>query len=145
MQSGLWDVMTGQVLPPLQGSADADNYAISENGRVAAGVGRDGSLDDVHVWNTATGKQLRQWTFPALSGAAIFLSDDGKLLAVGQDSTRFPRSPKILLWRTDANTNVPLAQLSYPLGNILWLSFRRDDRRLYAVTTTGRLFVWGRR
>ncbi len=88
----LWDVASGKLLRRFDGlclAGSARSVALAPDGKtLAAPVNRKGgggSADQVVLWDTATGKELRRLGGPLGSACAcLAFSPDGKLLAAGE-------------------------------------------------------------
>src|SRR5262249_22247412 len=75
----LWDAATGQENRRWDGPKTGIGPAVlGPDGQTVPAGSRDGSIQ---VWETATGKELRQ--FPGRLGSACCLSRDGRVLATG--------------------------------------------------------------
>ncbi len=89
----LWDVATGQKLGEIQrGSRDfRSRMVFSADGKVLAQASDNSTRsNEVHVWQSATGKELGRFKVSAKNHIDVALSADGKILAAcGDNSPRF--------------------------------------------------------
>ncbi len=83
----LWDVATGLELRILRGEHKSIiKVSFSPNGKILA----TGSMDNISLWDTTTGTEMRQLDESALSS---FFSPDGKTLASSKASNVVLRDP----------------------------------------------------
>jgi hypothetical protein len=87
----LWDVATGRELRPLAGAPTLYDVAFSPDGRWLAGAGADKD-QKVHVWETATGLEVRSFTGHIGPVMSVAFSPDGRTLASGGGDS------SVLLW-----------------------------------------------
>lgn len=100
----------------------------------------------VHVWDAATGREIRKWLAEE-SNARAELSPDGRMLAVGRNVAAVgPHRYRVALW--DARTGKKLHELDADPELLLDLAFTSDAKRLAGAgnrdirvwdTSTGRL------
>jgi RNA polymerase sigma factor (sigma-70 family) len=127
----LWDVATGTVLQTLPGGAyNGHVFALAPDGRVAAGGDERGVI---HLWQTATGTELRALRFGAAVHAVAF-SPDGKALASGG------YGKTIKLW--DVATGAPLWQAEGHEGWVRFLAFSADGKTLASGGADGDVRLW---
>jgi WD40 repeat protein len=159
----IWDPATGKELQPLArksgpnlfallGVSDSDRYgpaalAYAPDGKtLAAGVGSERAA--VHLWDTATGQELR--SFPAFQPmiVALAFSPDGRVLASGSSDENLrkwdPTTGKeirpahsveyIRLW--DPATGKERRRFEGPIGRTKVLAFSRDGTTLACAATS---------
>jgi WD40 repeat protein len=104
----LFDAATGRVVRRIRAEA-RDGLAFTPDGRSIACVG-DGQLPQ--LWDTTTGKLLRQFDAPESKVCCIALSADGRTLASGDEGT----ANQSVLYAWDVDTGQRLARFK-PLHN----------------------------
>jgi WD40 repeat protein len=89
----LWDVATGEVVRLYRGpKCPITALALSPDGRTLAATGTTGIPGkgthywDIHLWDAATGKELRRWSDGIARITALAFSPDGKTLACGGEN-----------------------------------------------------------
>jgi WD40 repeat protein len=138
----LWDVATGQKLVELRGGRRGrlKPVAFSANGKVLAqATDNYEGPNEVHVWETATGKELGRFKVLAEDRVEGALSADGKILAAWGDSApRYARrrnqeqEPGIIQ-RWEMATGKELARIEVE-GGVGKAAFSPDGKTLAAAT-----------
>jgi RNA polymerase sigma factor (sigma-70 family) len=123
----LGDAATGKILRTLPGNpAGFSHLTFSPDGSILAAGGDDLS---VQLWEVATGKKLRQWSWPKGKDPHACVDDmaftpDGKMLA-----TAGLRSNEVLLW--DVQTGARLGRAPHPMAK--GVIFAPDGRMLVSA------------
>jgi WD40 repeat protein len=100
----------------------------------------DGTL---HVWDTATGRPVREWAGPPEPAVAVALDDKGDRLAVltrPQRSERDKVQATIRVW--DTVTGQAVCTAEGDLEGVSSLALSPDSRWLAAGTNRGHSFLW---
>jgi WD40 repeat protein len=113
----VWKAATGGALHELD--SEARLLAFSPDGRTLGTA----SYKDIHLWDVATGKELRSWESDQY-GFCLLFSSDGKLLAISAADSR-----RILVW--DAATGKEVRRLYCPGINFT-----------LAFSPSGRVLAW---
>jgi RNA polymerase sigma factor (sigma-70 family) len=128
---------TGRERPPLPAPGwAATALAFSPDGRTLAGSILDRDIDSrVALWDVATGRELRQWTWGGDMTLTLAWSPDGRRLATAGGG------PVAHLW--DAATGRELRSLKLPKGPIApGLAFAPDGRTVAVASGPDGLAVW---
>jgi WD40 repeat protein len=128
----LWDTATGERRYRVEAGKNAVAL-FSPDGRLLLTGGADGI---VRVWESASGKRLRQWrvSAPLDEGGPLALSPDGKLLAASDDGHTFR------LWDVASGKAVwEGAGLQHWLGA---LAFSPDGKTLASGGDDGSAALW---
>jgi WD40 repeat protein len=127
---------TMQVGEPAQAGSDSlylrSGGAVSPDGTILATA--TVSRPTIVLWNTSTGKKLRQFNMPVGSVSELAFSPDGKTLA-SMDLSR----PDIFLWNVASGLEYARLQ-GAPV--IDWLSFSRQGNLLATQSADGTIWVW---
>jgi RNA polymerase sigma factor (sigma-70 family) len=118
---GLLDAATGKVIRKLKGPSTVELLAFSADGKVLASKHRQ----EVLLWNTETGKELRRFAF-GIGGSpfvGMALSPDGKTLADAEE-----RTGVIHLW--DASTGKVRRHLHGHQEGVFTVAFSPDGTKL---------------
>jgi WD40 repeat protein len=127
----LWEVATGKELRRLtvgEWSVRSGGVAFSPDSRLLAISSAIQSIEDkkssgaVHLWEVATGKEVRKWTADPTETYALAFSPDGKLLATGSGFG------SIHLWETA--TGKELRQCQDYRAHVVALAFSPDGSML---------------
>src|SRR5439155_652177 len=98
----LFDVATGNEIEALPGhQAMVAHLAFLSDGRTA--LTRGGAENTVHLWDVATGKEQKQWLFPAQINPIAVAFHEDLLLAPGRDRD---------LWILSVATGKPVRHVS---------------------------------
>jgi WD40 repeat protein len=140
----MWEVATGQELPPLRGHASwIYDLEFSSNGKLLASAGYDKTA---RLWDVAAHKEravLKGHQQPLVS---VTFSPDGRLLASGSgwhDKARdeiIQQSGEVKLW--DVATGRELATLQGDSGPAFPVAFARNGKVLATGTKNGRIQLW---
>jgi WD40 repeat protein len=131
----LWDMATHKELLPLNGLAGEDNpikaIALSADGRILATGGED---TEIRLWETASGKRVRNLKgSPAPSLALAFSPNLRLLAAAGKDHI-------VRIW--DTVTGQAVHQFAGHRHAVTSLSFTPDGRRLASAGADAGALVW---
>jgi WD40 repeat protein len=133
----LLEVTTGKELRPLKG------LAVEELMNVAMSFSRDGRLlalggvpGIIHVWETATGKELHRLRWQDMENSALAFSGDGNLLAAGS------RHGRISLWEVTSGKRLPTVGRDEPFERVVTLSFSGDGKVLASCTSNDPFRLW---
>jgi RNA polymerase sigma factor (sigma-70 family) len=118
------EIPSGRALPPLEGHAGG-TYAVvySPDGKLIASGGAylDGHI---HLWDAATGKEIRHWKATEHTVYALAFAPDGKTLLSGHGG---PGEP-LRLW--DVATGKEVRAFRLPLGGPVGaIAFTPDGKR----------------
>lgn len=134
----VWDVEQGTELIRLTGDdLQVTTVVLSPDGTMAATSGQ-GDDHAVHVWDVATGVELRRWDFGGYSHQFNF-SPDGKhfALLVGQSSIQVHNLTEKTLAYTISQIPHEVSQLMFhPTGNWL-MAACKDDQVLFWNAANG--------
>ncbi len=130
----LWDVQTGFELfsmPAYKSRATA--VVFSPNGAIMAATGidekwKDDASSTVHVWDTATGQELRRIEIEKGLFSMCFLPDGRQVLLGGRDYLR--------VWELDGPSAVALVAITEQV-------FSNDQVRAVAVDAEGKMAMTG--
>jgi WD40 repeat protein len=118
--------------------------ALSPDGKVLASAAANIGL--VHLWDTATGKELRE--LPALGGVtSLAFSPDGNWLAFGDAAATVhlcnaaTGEARLHLWGLPARPDRRTARDDHP-GLIRFVAFSQDSTTLTAGSTRGAVRAW---
>jgi WD40 repeat protein len=142
-QVALWDVDAGKELRRLEEvRVPGHALAFSPDGKRLAGKGADGA---VHVWATASGKDLHRFELPPRTpiGWPLAFSPDGKTLAVADGLA-------IHLWDVEAEKelhefvghNGPVEDVRFSADGRRVLTCGRDGTAGRWDAATGKLLTW---
>jgi RNA polymerase sigma factor (sigma-70 family) len=113
-QTAFWDLTTGKVLRRIDAKQGGGGHAVaySPNGRLAASVPDKGTL---HLWDTATGKQLAKLGLKMNGTDCLTFAPDGLVLAAGGYSANYgapvekhQTSSVVSVWRWTGEALKPL-------------------------------------
>lgn len=125
----LWDVATGRERWRLPTSSWALTF--SPDGRLLAGGGRN---EASHLWETDTGKEVRQFSGPQGLVYQVAFSPDGKTVAFTA------RDGIVRLW--EVLTGKERCQLLGHQGDVYALAFSTDGRRLASGGNDTSVLLW---
>jgi RNA polymerase sigma factor (sigma-70 family) len=141
-----WDVATGKEVANYGQQTDRDMpyaatrwmYAVTfapDGKTLATGDHADGwGVRTIHIWDAATGKQLRTLEGHTDGVLCLAYSPDGKTLAsASNDGT-------VRLW--DPDKGVERASLPGHSGAVRWLAWSHDGKRLASAGADGTVRVW---
>jgi WD40 repeat protein len=125
----LWDATTGKQVHALAGHKGEVLAATFADDETLASVGRDGY---VRWWDTATGKQLRQWD--ALAGR-FRPGPDSKAKPKGLFSAKLSRDGDLLVASLSESENEGIFVVTRPVGLVAWNLAKGEE--LWSLGTKG--------
>ncbi len=131
--AGLFDVRTGAELRHFEGNQQGATMAlaVSPDGKWVASGGHDFML---RLWETASGKEIRQFEGHTGSVLGVAFSPDGKLLASASlDKT-------VRLW--DMATGKPAGVLTGHEDRVKSVAFAPDGKKLASCSEDGTVRMW---
>ncbi|MEV6242449.1 serine/threonine-protein kinase [Lentzea sp. NPDC051838] len=122
-----WNVNTGDLAYKIPERGGTDVFALSADGRTAAGTGR---FDQLMIWDAATGQVRCRLPVRA---EAVALTTDGRYAAVAQNVS-------VQIWdlRTQSRTHV----LEGHVVDVMSVRFAAEDRLLLSTDLTPVLRLW---
>lgn len=127
----IWEIATRRKVATLKEEATVISLAISPDGKLIAGGGRDGS---VHVWDRASGMRTRRLVGHVGPVLALTFSPDSKTLASGgMDRT-------VRLWNPGADQEE--VALTGHRGWVWSLAFSPDGNLLATGSRDGTVRLW---
>jgi RNA polymerase sigma factor (sigma-70 family) len=131
----LWDTATGEKIREFSGFSAVGGVALSPDGRSLAGVAKSDKTWELHLWETATGWELKRMPQPGKQILSPVFSPDGKILAIAIGDQNWERPCDLELW--DAGASRKLHTLR---GHKSWAScqFAPDGKSLVSVSSSGR-------
>jgi len=112
----------------------ASGVRLLAHGKFVATTDEDADLGRVSLWNTDTGKLAHRFRLLGSGRETWILDRDGHLLAVGQPGG------EIIVTELDGPQR-DVVRLNAG-SQVVWLEFDPTSRRLFAVTSDGRLLAW---
>jgi RNA polymerase sigma factor (sigma-70 family) len=132
----VWDPVTGKELVRVVSKVPAHSIVFSSDAKLIAATGQSpGAVafpTTVHVWEAATGKEVRQFTG---RGRFVAFSPDGKSLAV--ESWK-----DVVLWDVATGKELRRITLGEKEGRAWSASFAPDGKTMATQTDSGTLSVW---
>ena len=132
----VWDPVTGKELVRVVSKVPAHSIVFSPDAKLIAATGQSpGAVafpTTVHVWEAATGKEVRQFTG---RGRFVAFSPDGKSLAV--ESWK-----DVVLWDVATGKELRRITLGEKEGRAWSASFAPDGKTMATQTDSGTLSVW---
>jgi WD40 repeat protein len=134
----LLEVTTGKELRALKGLAVEEltnvSMSFSRDGRLLALGGVPGII---HVWETATGKELHRLRWQQdMENSAVAFSPDGNLLAAGN------RHGRISLWELATGKLLRTVGRAQPFERVNTLSFSGDGKVFASCTSNDPFRLW---
>jgi WD40 repeat protein len=133
----VWDLETGREYPGFNGHPIVSAVAISPDGQ----YGLASSYDAVELWETATGKAVRE--FPRSGGpiSCVAFSQDGETaVAAVRSEYNVTYGRVIRLW--DVKTGVEHPKFEGHSGDVLSIAMSHDGRRLLVGGPDGTIRLW---
>ncbi len=104
----------------------------------------------VRIWDTETGKELRQFDELSARSDAVVFSTDGKFLAAGTigESGELPSSAEVHVWdaatgqRLHTMKTRPVVEQGGNPGSVMYLAFHSKGTRLAAAVSDGTVRLW---
>ncbi len=126
------DIMTVPAYPQT-GDTNWQDWAFTPQENEFVTVGKRGSI---HFWRTTNGAAIHQRNLAPQTNlhGAPFFSRDGKWLASERGTN------ELMIW--EASTGLPAAVLTCGNAEITGHGFSEDEKRLYLISTIGRLHAW---
>jgi WD40 repeat protein len=133
----LLEVTTGKELRPLKGLAVDEltnvSMSFSRDSRLLASGGVPGII---HVWDTATGKELRRLRWQDMENSTLDFSLDGKLLAAGS------RHGRISLWELATGKLLRTIGRAEQFERVNTLRFSGDSKIIAFSTSNEPFRLW---
>ncbi|MEQ1718503.1 MAG: WD40 repeat domain-containing protein [Hyphomicrobium sp.] len=125
----LWDVANRKTLKSFEWSSiySVDTLAFLSNSRQIV----SGGYDEVRLWDTETGKEVRTLKTP---GSAVAVSPNGRLIATGG------RDNLVRIW--DAMTGKEVRSLIGHTGSVNALSFHPNNKNVISAGSDGAVLYW---
>jgi WD40 repeat protein len=127
----LLDAASGETIAELSEAQDVVfSFSFSPDNRTVAGAERDGA---VHLWDVATGRELR--SLPHERGVwSVAFAPDGKTLASGG------RDKLVHIW--DGATGKELRQMAGHQEEVVGVAFSPDGKRLASASEDASIRLW---
>ena len=93
---------------------------------------RKGPVRSIHLWDVATGKELRRWTTTQLGVAGLHFTPDGSVLIAGGTS--------LSMWNVSTGLELPLF-VGHQNG-IEQVRYSADGKQIASLDYNGRLCLW---